>query len=55
MARKSVISKYFSKLAKLSHKKSPRGRKFYQMMAKKRWGKVALTNKNACDRLKEGH
>jgi len=30
---------YMSMLAKKSHEKNPRGKEFYQNMAKKRWGK----------------
>lgn len=45
------ISKYFSELAKKSHKKSPRSRKFYQAMVAKRWKKVIpkRRSKRACD------
>jgi len=33
------VSKYFSELAKKTHKKNPRTKEFYQEMAKKRWDK----------------
>lgn len=34
------IKKYFSELAKQSHKKNPRSKEFYQKMVNKRWDKV---------------
>lgn len=49
MARKSVIKKYFSRLAKRSHKKHPRGKEFYQMMARARWDKQKLSTSRTCD------
>ena len=33
--KKKIISKYFSELAKESHKKSPRTKEFYAKMGKK--------------------
>ena len=36
---KEMTSKVMSELAKKSHKKSPRGKKFYQDMVNKRWAK----------------
>lgn len=38
---KKLISEYFSKLAKKSHKKKPRSKEFYQEMARKRWEKLS--------------
>jgi hypothetical protein len=34
---KETISKVMSELAKLSHKKKPRSKKFYQQMGKNSW------------------
>jgi len=42
---KEQLSKYFSDLAKKSHKKKPRGKMFYKRMAKKRWAKEKSTDK----------
>lgn len=37
------IKKYFSDLAKDSHKKSPRTKEYYSAIAKKRWAKKKLS------------
>lgn len=44
MEKNKIISKYFSELAKKSHKKSPRSKEFYQKMAQARWKKTVDKN-----------
>lgn len=51
MATNKWVRKHMSNLGKLSHKKKPRTKEFYQEMARKRWKK--LSTDDACSKQED--